>query len=112
MTEENGQRDVVNEELTERTEPTNEQLANFACVLISGPGFGTMQQQGVVAMFEAFPELRERWLEYHAEFQQKANELEKTLIEEHGGDIARAEAHRRWEEEDSEIPIEEKHERD
>ena len=61
--------------------PTNEQLANFACVLISGPGFGVFQSRAVQDMFETSPELRKRWLEYHAEFQQKANELAKEIKE-------------------------------
>lgn len=61
--------------------PTNEQLANFACVLISGPGFGVLQSQAVQEMFEISPELRERWLEYHADFQRKADELEEELKE-------------------------------
>lgn len=65
--------------------PTNEQLANFACVLISGPGFGTLQSRAVQQMFETLPELRERWLEYHAEFQQKANELGEELKEQNAG---------------------------
>lgn len=59
--------------------PTNEQLANFASVLISGPGFGTMQQRMIKDMLEASPFLRERWLEYHREFQRKADALGKEL---------------------------------
>lgn len=63
-------------------EPTNEQLANFACVIVEGPGFSKFVQKTVVRMFEETPLLRERWLEYHADFQKKANELGDALAQE------------------------------
>lgn len=72
MTEENGHKDVANE-------PTNDQLANFACVIISGPGFGTELQKNVKAMFEDNPILRSQWVRYHADFQKSAHELAARL---------------------------------
>lgn len=75
MTEENGQEDVA-------SEPTNDQLANFACVLIIGPGFGSSQQQTVKAMFEEYPTLRKNWLRYHSDFQEGADRLAADLIKE------------------------------
>jgi hypothetical protein len=61
------------------TEPTNEQLANFACVMISGPGAGAIERETVKDMFDNSPTLRESWLGYHQEFQRKADELDKEL---------------------------------
>jgi hypothetical protein len=51
--------------------PTIEQLANFACVRIFGPG-GVGERSVVLAVLEASPAVRERWLTMHREFQEEA----------------------------------------
>ncbi len=61
------------------TTPTTEQLANFACVLVSGPGYSASIRDLVKSMFENNPKLRERWLEHHREFQRKSNELAEEI---------------------------------
>lgn len=61
------------------TEPTNEQLANFACALILGPGYSKTTQHMVKTMFDDISILREQWLQHHAKFQKKANELTEEI---------------------------------
>jgi hypothetical protein len=68
------------------SEPTNTQLANFACVLISGPGISDIQRGMVKDIFDSHPEVRKVWLGYHADFQKKVNELDLIFEEEDASD--------------------------
>jgi hypothetical protein len=68
------------------SEPTNTQLANFACVLISGPGISDIQRDMVKDIFDSNPEIRKVWLGYHADFQKKVNELDLIFEEEDASD--------------------------
>lgn len=67
MIEENGHKDVA-------SEPTNEQLANFACVIIESRGFGIMNKNIVKSMLDVDAELRKLWLEHHTNFQRDLDE--------------------------------------
>jgi hypothetical protein len=53
----------------EYIEPSNEQLANFVCVRIWGPGFGNIHKRIAMTMFEDDPDVRAGWLVVHREFQ-------------------------------------------
>lgn len=53
-------------------DPTLDQLANFAAVMVFGPAG---DRDLVRAMFKSNPELVDLWREHHAEFQRRADAL-------------------------------------
>lgn len=57
------------EERHEYIEPSDEQLANFVCVRIWGPGFSDVHKRIAMTMFEDDPAVRAGWLVVHREFQ-------------------------------------------
>jgi hypothetical protein len=67
------------EDATKTTEPTNEQLANFACVVMQGIDGNVHNPDFVKSIFDTVPTLREQWLENHINFQRKVNEWGEEL---------------------------------
>jgi hypothetical protein len=61
------------------SEPTNEQLANFVCIMAFGPGYSPMQVEVAEEILRAWPFARESWLRRHAQFQRKADELAEEI---------------------------------
>jgi hypothetical protein len=60
--------------MPESEEPTTTQLANFACVMTYGfivPSYRDL----IEAMFNESPVLREQWVDYHADFQERLKKL-------------------------------------
>lgn len=62
---------VIAEKMADYKEPSNEALANFAAVAISGAG-GMAQAGQVLSLLEQFPAMREQWLKAHRIFQEDA----------------------------------------
>jgi hypothetical protein len=57
-------------------EPTNTQLANFACVMTYGSIIPSYRDL-IEAMLNKSPVMREQWLHNHADFQERLGEIAK-----------------------------------
>jgi hypothetical protein len=67
------------EDATKTTEPTDTQLANFACVVMQGIDGNLHNPEFVKSIFEINPFIRQQWLEIHINFQRKVNEWGEEL---------------------------------
>jgi len=58
----------------ESEEPTTEQLANFACVMTHGQIIPSYRDL-IEAMLNGSPVLRDHWIGYHADFQERLKNI-------------------------------------
>lgn len=56
--------------------PSDEQLANFAAVLIFGPGASNSEREMILRKLSESEEFRRIWLTRHLEYQEKLSEYE------------------------------------